>query len=48
MIVMLETQLSELTQDGASLTRSTPLQRTDSVSYLESAILPAVRAVHTR
>ena len=49
MLAMLEAQLSELTQEpGSSPSKVATLQRTDSVAYLESAILPAVRAVHTR
>ena len=46
MLTMLEKQLSELTKE-APQTKVVGLQRSESVAYLESTILPAVRAVHT-
>ena len=50
MLGMLEAQLSELTQAPPTKGISPALkglQRTESVDYLETTILPAVRAVHT-
>eukprot|EP00900_Chrysochromulina_parva_P014578 jgi/Chrpa1/23120/Chrysochromulina_OHIO_Genome00001279-RA len=51
MLAMLEAQLTELTHEADEQTQTglrAALQRTESVIYLESTILPAVRAVHTR
>ena len=48
MLAMLEAQLTELTHEQTQTGLRAALQRTESVVYLESTILPAVRAVHTR